>query len=496
MATKTGGKPKAKLSAPAKALLWLLIIGEAALIYALYTYGFTSVINRAALALVSLFCVGVVVQRAASLNGGYGLYLVGSEKGLQTIDNIARKHPDFWLRMADWGFVLGFGLLSYPFIRGRIGIRTYAFGMLSLVAMMLFIIPNLGIPFQFINIPKISAVLGGAPVSLGWGASTPLQYAIDAVTFVFGLTGLMFGELLFSSGIILNGIGTFLVTSVAGHPQTSSLTSQIPGIAPILPGIDIPFAAGIISLAFLLIIHEASHGFLSRLAEVKLKSIGLLLFGMIPVGAFVEPDEKQVNKLDGVRQTQIFSAGISANLIAMVVFFVLTVLMFLYVLPGIYTAKFTIAQVAPGMPANGILAAGMQLVSWNGHQIRNLSGFEALGAQDRPNSTVVVGTTNGTFSLKAVADPTNSSHGVIGVGIGQTAQVIGFGGNAWYFVYSVVALSFILNFLVAVVNLLPVPGFDGWRIYRSNMKPGSLVVKALQAIVILTIVINALPWLF
>ena len=82
------------------------------------------------------------------------------------------------------------------------------------------------------------------------------------------------------------------------------MTSQIPGVAPIIPGIDIPLFAGIISLAVLLVVHEFSHGLLARAAKVRLKSIGLLIFSIIPVGAFVEPDERQISKVKKAAQTK------------------------------------------------------------------------------------------------------------------------------------------------------------------------------------------------
>ena len=53
----------------------------------------------------------------------------------------------------------------------------------------------------------------------------------------------------------------------------------------------------------------------------------------------------------------------------------------------------------------------------------------------------------------------------------------------------------LLNFLVAVVNLLPIPGLDGYRIYVVNIK-NKKFVSLLIALIVAGIVINALPWLF
>ena len=53
----------------------------------------------------------------------------------------------------------------------------------------------------------------------------------------------------------------------------------------------------------------------------------------------------------------------------------------------------------------------------------------------------------------------------------------------------------LLNFLVAVVNLLPIPGFDGWRLYKVNIKNERLV-NTFAALIIILILINIIPWAF
>ncbi|MEM3572181.1 MAG: hypothetical protein QW530_00430, partial [Candidatus Micrarchaeaceae archaeon] len=60
------------------------------------------------------------------------------------------------------------------------------------------------------------------------------------------------------------------------------------------------------------------------------------------------------------------------------------------------------------------------------------------------------------------------------------------------FLYMIFALSFLLNFLVGVVNLLPIPGFDGWRIYQLNI--GKRALNLLAIVIILALLANVLPW--
>ena len=64
-----------------------------------------------------------------------------------------------------------------------------------------------------------------------------------------------------------------------------------------------------------------------------------------------------------------------------------------------------------------------------------------------------------------------------------------------YFLYTVFALSFTANFLVAVVNLLPLPGFDGWRIYQINIR-SKTVLKILTAVIVVALLINVFQWVF
>ena len=70
-------------------------------------------------------------------------------------------------------------------------------------------------------------------------------------------------------------------------PKTSAVSPKtmigLPGLNPV-----IPLWYGILALVVAMVVHEFSHGILSRVADVKIKALGLLMF-IFPVGAFVEP---------------------------------------------------------------------------------------------------------------------------------------------------------------------------------------------------------------
>lgn len=444
-------------------------------------------------ALVSLFAVGIAIKEMNGLQGWLFIYLLGSRKGLNFIDRLSKVGRRFWSEMAVWGLVLSLGAISYFVFRRMISKKQYAFGLLSLAVILFLVLPYLSVALPLINIPQLQSAISSSSAQQGINY---LGIAFDAITIITGFAGYVFIALIYNAASILYGIASFLVFAANGTIRTSLLTSQVPGVAPIIPGIDIPLFAGIISLATILIVHEFSHGLLAREAKVKLKSLGLLVFGIIPVGAFVEPDEKQISKLNKLKQTKIFSAGISANFVTMLVFFALTLVFMYLFMPGIIKSSGVfIASTTKGLPAYNAIPAGTQLLYWNGYKIQNLGNLSAATINETPNSTVKLVTSNGTYSFVSKA-VNYSTKGMIGVNLYQSQTMeTGFYPDTVYFLYTLFALAFMLNFLVAVVNLLPLPGFDGWRIYQTNIKSKS-ILKALMVIIIASLLINVMQWVF
>ena len=62
------------------------------------------------------------------------------------------------------------------------------------------------------------------------------------------------------------------------------------------PGVTIPIEA-IVAVAVIAIVHETAHGVMCVIAKLRLQSSGALLLGWLPIGAFVEPDEKAFKRL-------------------------------------------------------------------------------------------------------------------------------------------------------------------------------------------------------
>ena len=83
----------------------------------------------------------------------------------------------------------------------------------------------------------------------------------------------------------------------------------IPGINPV-----IPIWYGILGLLVAMVFHEGAHGILTRANKLKLKSLGILLL-VVPLGAFVEPDEEELQATTKKKRTDVFSVGPGTNII-------------------------------------------------------------------------------------------------------------------------------------------------------------------------------------
>ena len=417
----------------------LLFVAGILTIYVSATDSSLGTLNRWLLALALLLIIGMAIKRVNGFVGDYGLYLLSTKKGLGLIDRISRVFKSFWIQMSMWGVVVGLGIFAYPLLKGRIDKRTYAFGLVSLVFILFFVIPYVGLSLQFINLPQLQSAIQNRPPAYAPTAISVIAYVFYALAVISGLGGYVVALLIYNAWSILFGIGQFAVSAAAGAPQTGTLVNQLPGAAPLIPGVDIPLVAGIISLVLLLVVHEFSHGVLARIDKIRLKSVGLVVFGIIPVGAFVEPDEKAIEKLPSEKQSRILAAGISSNFVLMVVFFALTFLTYVYLVPGLTSNNVLVQQTVPGLPANGILQPGMQILYWNGYRIENLSSFTVAAANDLPGSNIIVVTNTGSYSFKAVKVD-NLTKGYIGIDVYEPIKT-DFASQVIYFFFSVFSLS-------------------------------------------------------
>jgi len=144
------------------------------------------------------------------------------------------------------------------------------------------------------------------------------------------------------SYVLMIGITYLIINSVYLYFTTSIATTiKAPPIAPLIPyfpklfGLQsffppFYFIYFIISILIVATVHEFSHGIFARRYGIKIKSTGFAFLKYFPAvfGAFVEQDDKQMNKKGKFEQMSVLSAGVFANIVVGVLFFIIIILYF------------------------------------------------------------------------------------------------------------------------------------------------------------------------
>ena len=187
----------------------------------------------------------------------------------------------------------------------------------------------------------------------------------------------------------------------------------IPGINPYIPLLD-----GWGALIIAMIIHEGAHGVIARSLGYPVKSSGLLFALVLPIGAFVEVDEKALKAAPARDSLRILAGGAGVNFIAGIVFLILLS----NVVSGMTPAVNGIAidQVNVGSPA---AAAGLQhgdfLLAVNGIHYNDSSKLTSASWY-RPGEVINLtiyrqGKTMQIQNLTLGTNPNNSSEGFMGI---------------------------------------------------------------------------------
>tara|TARA_Y100000034_G_scaffold63195_1_gene76452 strand:- start:161 stop:1288 length:1128 start_codon:yes stop_codon:yes gene_type:complete len=123
------------------------------------------------------------------------------------------------------------------------------------------------------------------------------------------------------------------------------------------------FTYFLVALAIVAVSHEFAHGIFARLHKIKVKTTGLAFFGPF-FGAFVEPDEKQMQKAKKFPQLSVLAAGVFANIVM--------ALIFIFLFWGFFISSFEPAGVNFNAYSQAMVYVPA-IVSINNHSITNFS---------------------------------------------------------------------------------------------------------------------------
>ncbi len=177
-----------------------------------------------------------------------------------------------------------------------------------------------------------------------------------------------------------------LVTSpqIRANPPSPDLLLGIPGVNRL-----IPVGYGVFGLAVAIVLHEFCHGILSRAVGVKVRSVGAI-FLVVPIGAFVEPDEDELRALPPRQRSRLYAAGPATNILLALLFgFLFSTAMMSAVTPvhaGVGIVGFTQDSGAQ----NASMRAYTVITNVNGTPVNGFSDFSNALARVHPNQTIRV----------------------------------------------------------------------------------------------------------
>lgn len=300
-----------------------------------------------------------------------------------------------------------------------------------------------------------------------------------------------FGAMIFITGT--------LISSIPSVFDTPAVSIVIPGVD--IPGspIYVPLLYGLIALATVLIVHEFSHGIQSVGEKIPIKSIGLLLFAIIP-GAFVEPDEDELKKAKKSSRLRVYAAGSIAN-ICLALIAILLVSLISVGIPSFFAEDgIAIDRVVPDSPSDGVLKEGMILESIDNQKINDSDNYVDIVSSYKPGDNVTVQTNQGTYSITLDKNPNNESRGYFGIQANKHFELVNdsFGPVPWilFELLELFQWVFMLNLGIGLFNLLPLKPLDGgymleillsYKLSEETVKP---IVNALSAVMAMIIVFS------
>ena len=290
-----------------------------------------------------------------------------------------------------------------------------------------------------------------------------------------------------------------LVSTLPTVFDTPSVSIIIPGVE--MPGssIYIPFVYGLIALATVLVVHEFSHGIQSVGEKISIKSIGLLLFAIIP-GAFVEPDEEELKNAKRSSRLRVYAAGSVANITLALIAMLLISLISMGI-PAFFDENgIEIDRIVSDSPSDGILKEGMIIESINNEKVNDSESYVNIVGSFHPGDNVSVQTDQGTYNVVLDKNPNNESVGFFGIQASKHFEMINdsLGPIPWVLFELLELFQWVamLNLGIGLFNLLPIKPLDGgymleillsYKLPENIYKP---IVNALSAVLAMVIVFS------
>jgi len=387
---------------------------------------------KVALAIATIALGGKLLADVHGWKSYFGINIVRGGWGISAMEKFAKKHADLARFVADVGVGIGYGMIYSLITFGKKAERkTLA---VTLVLSLAF------------------------TILMAAGSFSDQTSLLSDPRFLILLACGIAGGLAFQS-VALLVISAINILTVPNAPAGAQL---------LIVGVTVPWE-WVFGLVIAATIHEFAHGILCRAEKLRVLGSGTILWGFLPVGAFVEPDEERFKHLALEKKRRILSAGPAANLLAFIAFTMLS-MGFAAVAGPIYadmSAVKVLSVNTTAYPGSSQLAAGDIITSVDGERIVGISGLAAALSEKTQGDTMTLSTQEG---YKTVTIGKNNKLGIsvlpaATVGNELVFAILGF-------IMTVLASTAYINVAIGAINLVPLFVTDGARIISEELNAG------------------------
>lgn len=313
-----------------------------------------------------------------------------------------------------------------------------------------------------------------------------------------GNVGVGVGLLAGIAGVVILVILTLKMEQAFGLVLPTAGGYQIPG-----PVFSVPFWYWIIAIFIIVVTHETMHAVFIRLEKVPVKNYGIMMLLLLPIGAFVDPDNARIKRLSLMKKLRIFAAGSFANFVTAIIavgIFISAVFAFG---SATETTGVAIDSVTENSPADKAKLEGV-VQKINNAQIDNTLDFVKALNNTKAGDELAITTDKGTYRLVLEEHPKIENRSYMGVTIRNSYEysLLGFNGavplgflKIFFAVISFLSWLFLISAGVGIVNLMPVKPFDGGlffgEIFTKLFKGrGNLVINITSIVLIGVLLFN------
>ncbi len=230
---------------------------------------------------------------------------------------------------------------------------------------------------------------------------------------------------------LITALAVFLIVGslailIANAEARQNVGSIEPTANLLIPGLNpyLPITYGWIALIVTIVIHEAGHGIIARIYNVRVDSTGLVLFLGLPIGAFVNIERDELNKVTLKKKSAILTAGplnnmILAGLSLAALYFIITTLTPLPPDPNSPQFGIVVVAVNSGSLAESIgMTQGSVIQTVNGQEIREISSLGEILRANLGNTVQItwIDSSNQLITRQAtLPDAVPLNQGILGI---------------------------------------------------------------------------------